>query len=155
VDFCDIRTGKLIHSFLDHPGAVRSLSFSQDDRLLAVGCFRSTEEKKDHFEIWLWQAPRGPRKRVIRWDGVSQGRVALSPTGNLVAACGRYRFDSEIRLFETATGGELARSHLPGVGWTLGLMFSPDGKTVAVSYDSKVQLCRVRWPGGPSQRRKK
>jgi WD40 repeat protein len=158
VDLWDVRTGKLVRSLLDHRGGVQALSFSRDDGLLAVGCFRTTDDYEYVSEVWLWDVPGGQRKRTILLGNLGCHGVALSPSGDLLAVAGSLdlRGAPEIRLFATSSGDELARLRLSvelhGIS---PLAFRPDGQMLAAACsDGAVRLWAVQRPvapGGPKR----
>jgi WD40 repeat protein len=149
VDLWDVRTGKLVRSLLDHRGATGPLAFSRDDRLLAVNCSRLTDDNEQVSEVWLRDAGRAARKRVIALGSFDTRGVALSANGALLAVCGSLdRQAVEVRLFETSQGRELARMRLRGVRWIDNLIFSGNGKMLAATCDREVRLWSVRWSGG-------
>jgi WD40 repeat protein len=87
-----------------------------------------------------------------RWSVIASnlyfGEVALSPDGKVLAAgCGRPRTDASIRLYDVASGKELCsplKDHRVVVS---GLVFWPDGKTLASSsFDQTIRLWDVSDP---------
>jgi WD40 repeat protein len=148
-------TGKLVRCLPDHPGSVGSLSFSANDRLLAVTCTGMTEDGDYFGHVSLWDVPRGRRLKAIALGNLFCRNVALSPSGDLLAVGGSLDLDgpAELRLFETATGRELARLQPPRVTWLLNLTFRTDGKMLAASCDGTVRLWTVHRPAARSGKR--
>jgi WD40 repeat protein len=148
VDLWDIRTGKLVHALLDHRGSVSQLALSRDDRLLAAGCTRETDDNEYVSEAWLWDVKTGTRKRVISLGNLYSRSVAFSPDGRLLAVAGSLDLlgAGEVRLFATGTGVELGRVRPRGVRWIHNLKFSPDGKMLAASCDRDVWVWSVVLP---------
>ena len=73
--------------------------------------------------------------------------VAFSPDGRYLAAgtgiWNKLDMPSENRLFDVATGQELAKFQVPS-GMTYRVSFSPDGKILAaLSHDKKIRLWEV------------
>jgi WD40 repeat protein len=154
VDLWDVRTGKLVRSLFEHRGSVSRLCFSRDDRLLAVACYRRTDDDKDVHSIWLWDVRRGVRLRIVPLGNLFCQSLALSPDRALLGMAGSLEPSgpAELRLLDTASGSERARLQLPGVRWIDNLTFSPDGKLLAVSCDRDVRLWSVAWPAGKGKR---
>jgi WD40 repeat protein len=149
VDLYDVRTGKLARSLLDHPGSVRDASFSGDDRTFAASYAYRTDEGSG-LAVCLWDAKRWVQLRTIEPKGLEDVSVELSPAGDLLVASGPTgeRLASEVRLYETATGGELARLRpVPPGERVMRATFSPDGRFLALSCtDRSVRLYAVRLP---------
>jgi WD40 repeat protein len=159
VDLWDVRTGKPVRSLLDHRGAVSGLSFSQDGRLLAVSSTRRTDEDESITEVSLWDVQRGRRKWVRSLEQFYCWGVALSPDSALLAAVGQRDQPrrGQVRLFETATGRQLALAQSGDVGWIRSPAFTPDGKILAAVCDDGVRLWNVHWPAlkrSPNGRKK-
>ena len=148
VDLWDVSTGKRVRSLLDHCGRVGSLSFSRDDRRLAVSCTRRTDDDRDISAVWLWDVGRGQRERVIPLGNLGPSSMALSADGALLAVAGSLdgRDSAELRLFATATGSELARLRPDGVQEVRHLAFGPDAKMLAAACDREVRLWFVVAP---------
>jgi WD40 repeat protein len=155
VDLWDVRSGKLVRSLLDHRGMVEALAFSRDDRLLAATCSGPTDDNETVSEVWLWDVKRGARKRVIPLGNLFARWVALSPQGDLLAVTGSLDVygAGELRLFETASGRELARVQPPRVKWLASPVFRPDGKLLAVGCDDgTVRVWSVTRNAGKNKR---
>jgi WD40 repeat protein len=76
--------------------------------------------------VKLWDLETKQVKRVLDGAGGNSYDVAFSPDGKLLAAINGY---NTLRLWDAATGEELARQPLPGA---YALAFAPDGRTIAV-----------------------
>jgi WD40 repeat protein len=146
VDLWDVRTGKLVRSFLDHPGRVDGLAFSGDDRLLAANCIRERDDNESVTEVWLWDVQRGRRKWAISLGNLYSRSVVLSHDGTLVAVAGWLDIAGagQVRLFETTSGRELARIQPRGVYSIYYPTFSRDGKMLAAICNDGVRLWTVR-----------
>jgi WD40 repeat protein len=156
VDLWDVGTGKLVRSLLDHRGRAQALSFSRDDRLLAVGCSGAVGRARYESEVWLWDVAGGLHKRTIPLGNLFCRCVELSPAGDLLAVGGSYDVHgaAELRLFETATGREVARASLPpGARQSItNLTFSPNGRLLAAGCgDRAVRLWAVHRPRAASR----
>src|SRR5262249_13188896 len=119
-----------------------------DDRRLAVCCNRGTDEDEYVGAVWLWDVRRARRELVIPLGNLHARHVALAE-GGLLAVAGALdlRGPGQLRLFDTASGGEIARLQLPGVRWIEHLLFSPDGKRLALGCQSGVRVWSVHRPG--------
>jgi WD40 repeat protein len=139
IDLYDTATGKVVRSLLDHPGRVWGVAFSGDERLLASGGYHLPDGKTPLGAVVLWDAVRGKRLRTITLGRMACRFVALSACGKVVAAAGRvgneHHADGETRVFDAATGGELAR-----VAWPAGVLYpttpalGADGALLAVAF---------------------
>jgi WD40 repeat protein len=153
VDLWDVGTGKLVRSLLDHRGKVCSLSLSRDDRLLAVGCYRTTDDDEYVGEVRVWDVTRGKKKLAIGLGELVCRGVALAPAGDVLAVAGSLGLHgpAELRVFDLSFGGELARLRPRGVRWIGSLTFRPDGRMLAAACDNAVRLWTVQKPGGPGK----
>jgi RNA polymerase sigma factor (sigma-70 family) len=125
----DPQTGKEISSLSEHQGAVMTLRFAPDGKLLAAG-------SEDGIRIWDIAAGRQlhhvrvpqpqPRERWQDWT------LAFSPDGKLLAWFG---VDGWIGLCEVATGNVLRRWDSQQRG-TDAFLFSPDSQSL-VSADGQ------------------
>ncbi|MGL4551343.1 MAG: hypothetical protein ACRC33_09150 [Gemmataceae bacterium] len=122
VDLYSVKTGALLRSLRDHPGAVTHVAVRADERQLAsaVGVADGTDDGVG--AVWLWGAD-GTRGRALRLPGPVTG-LALSDDGRLVAVT----LADGLRVFE-AVGGEVARLAL--VRPTLP-RFGPGGRLAAL-----------------------
>src|SRR5262249_19838786 len=69
--------------------------------------------------------------RVWAFDGMSMGRaVALSPDGQLVAACGSNEWASAVHVLDARTGGALRRLDLTDT--TASLAWLPDNRHLLI-----------------------
>jgi WD40 repeat protein len=151
VDLWDVRTGKMVRSLLDHRGRAEALSFSRDDRLLAVGISRAVDGAEYESEAWLWDVARGLHTRTFALGNLYCRCVGLSPAGDVLAVGGSFDVHGprQLRVFDTGSGRELARSSLPPGAdrWITNLTFSPDGRLLAAGCgDRTVRLWSVHRP---------
>jgi hypothetical protein len=130
----DFANGKLLHELSGHLTEVASLAFSLDGKsLVSVGVTLeglSTGEPGESETKFarVWDVATGKENRTLL-KGLLARVLTLSPDGRTLGS-GKERGDSEINLWEAATGecrAELT-GHTRGV-W--GIAFSPDGRTLA------------------------
>jgi hypothetical protein len=126
IDLYDAATGKLVRSLLDNPGRVQRVAFSRDERVLAAACYHLPDGKTPRGAVVLWDTARGKRQRTIPTGRMACRLVGLSPSGKLVAVAGHVggeeeRAPTEVRLYDAATGGELAR-----LGWAAPVQYPTD-----------------------------
>jgi WD40 repeat protein len=103
-------------------------------RLLVLTCLLSLVPALPAQELREVATFKGQKFRV--------DRMAVSPDGKLVAAGGGDHRGGELKLWDAATGAEVAA--LPGYADTLfALAFSPDGKRLATGGPAPVQVWDV------------
>jgi eukaryotic-like serine/threonine-protein kinase len=110
--------------------------------LLSPDCKTVAERNGD--EVWLWDLETGTCRlripdRVGRWPGLRTPGLAFSPDSRRLATYALVGKDTEggpvygIKLWDTATGRELAVFYKGHKGAGMMLAFSPDGRTLASS----------------------
>ncbi|MBC8160229.1 MAG: PD40 domain-containing protein [Roseiflexaceae bacterium] len=134
----DAKTGELRQTLSGHSDWLRSVVFSPDGTLLATG---STDKT-----IKLWDAQSGALLRTFAGHTGFVGNLAFSPDGISLASSSH---DGTVRVWELPAGtlraGFSYTSQLnPNTNTpysSTGLMFSPDGKRLAVgSFDGSIAL---------------
>jgi hypothetical protein len=84
----------------DHRGAVKSVAFSPDGRLLAGA--------SESGPVRIWDAATGEEVRALRGNAGDITSVAFSPDGRrLAVASGSYDRLGEVRVWDTASGQEV------------------------------------------------
>ncbi|CCD50209.1 hypothetical protein BofuT4_P091680.1 [Botrytis cinerea T4] len=84
---------------------------------------------------WLYEITRKrsnwtPGIQILEGHADFIHHIAFSPNGNMVASCS---FDSQIRLYDAASGRLLQLYHHPRDSWNFEATFSPDSRIIASS----------------------
>lgn len=143
----DLSTGLVRTSLRGHTALISSLSFSADGHTLASGSWDRT--------VRLWDLSTGALRATLQTRTGPVMTLALSPDGRTLASSSCAARDgipadiflnrderafSAVQLWDVATSTLRAtlRGHLHPV---IGMVFSPDGRTLATSsWDSTVRL---------------
>ncbi|MHB1422169.1 MAG: sigma-70 family RNA polymerase sigma factor [Gemmataceae bacterium] len=83
--------------------------------------------------VCLWDAATGKELRQIG-RATHADAIAFSPNGKLLA-CHFYKPSKETAVYETATGRKMLDLPDDVGGYSIGLVFAPDGKTIAAGHD--------------------
>jgi WD40 repeat protein len=134
VDLLDVRTGKRIGSLLDHPGAVGTMAFGPDGRLLVAASTRHVAGKQGHTFLRVWDVADRKALRDIALGPAQLMDFALCPRGRFLAVCAYpdWPHDPELRLY-TLKGGEVARVRIKWPKWRALATFAPDGRRLAIT----------------------
>lgn len=119
----DVDTGKRKKTLTDHTHYVSSVLFSPEGKTLVSGSWDKT--------IRFWDAHTGEYKKTLIWDTISC--LALSPDGKMLASGGvfsRQNSITPISLWDVKTGKE-KKTFMGHTDWINGVLFSPDGTTLA------------------------
>lgn len=113
-----------------HKGRVEALAFSPDGGTLATGADESTAR--------LWDVATGRLKAELPGHGRLRAvvRLSFSPDGRVLET---GSFERTVRLWDARTG-ELKLKLEGGKGFTMGVSFSPDGSTVAVTSEESFSV---------------
>jgi WD40 repeat protein len=147
-------TPEALKSLTRAMGSVRSLAFSPDGSLLAVGghsfdeapigpvpdAKSTTERAADaivspaHGQVKVWQVKTGTIKPGLGGSG-SGNAVAFSPDGNLLAGAGTWYVAGELgsgaMIWNVRTGEKVRNIKTHNCGFTRCVAFAPDSKSVA------------------------
>jgi Tol biopolymer transport system component len=154
----DVATGKEIAEFAtggDFPFMLPA--FSADGRLLAAGDYDG--------QVRVWDVGKRALLRKHRFEGMRVGYwLAFSPGGKTLAVPANVKTDGDrardpdpldfpqprVYLFDPARAGDPEELVCPH-GWTGGVAFAPDGKTLAVGGAGAVHLFDVSKPAVPKK----
>ena len=133
VHLWDVETGERKKTITDHTHYVSSVLFSPDGKTLISGSWDKT--------IRFWDAHTGEHKKTFVWDTISC--LALSSDGQMLASGGvfsRRNSITPISLWNVKTGAE-KKTFMGHTEWINGVLFSPDGETLAsASRDGTILL---------------
>ncbi len=133
VKLWDVTTGREIRTLTGHYGAVYSIIFSPDGKMMASG----GEDKI----VRIWDVANWRELRMFSTSETGYVlSMAFSPDGTLLATGSG---DSKVKLWEVSSGREL--KVLAGhSSWVHSVGFSPDGRTLAsASNDNTARLWDV------------
>lgn len=120
------------HTFADvlsgHQGAVLSMTFSRDGKLLETSC----EDGK----VRVWSVPDWKLVETLSGNAGPVHWAEFSPDGALIASAGE---DATVRIWDVATG-KLLRTLEESKQPLLTVAFSPDGQYLAATSQDEVHV---------------
>ena len=134
----DTQSGTNLHR-LDHPAAVRGVTWSPDGKLLASSCFDG--------QLRLWErretSPSTGSEHFrlsTSWEMSPAVSLAFAPDGQTLASAG---WDQKIRLWEVESG-RLLHTFEGETNMMSRVAWSPDGRTLAgCSYEKTIHVFDV------------
>ncbi|UUU21640.1 nSTAND1 domain-containing NTPase [Streptomyces sp. DSM 40750] len=144
----DLATGRVRTTLTGHINPVMSVAFSPDGNQLAAGNEDSHFAGGDRVSVRLWNVTAHRPRATLTVPGGSLEAVAFSPDGDTLATASvRMTQDIEdtagvVRLWDPAT--RRTKATLGGkLDIVETMLFSPDGRTVALTNNSQAQLWDV------------
>lgn len=130
----DIETGTKIFNCDRDPVPVLAIAFSPDSRSLAI--YRLSEGFNFiSMDIGTWQEKPIQRLYLDEYDGEEVTHMTYSPDGTMLA-CGGIFWGSSAAVFNPETGEAFKDFGMDGYARLgLSVVFSPNGKTLAVGLD--------------------
>ncbi|MBL8792573.1 MAG: hypothetical protein JNM56_01580 [Planctomycetia bacterium] len=110
-----------------HTGAVESVAFSPDGKLVASCCVAETF-------VRIWNAHTGKELRQLGGPERACHAAAFSSDGKSLAVGGEIDGGIGIRVWDAGTWEELRYIRAPGRWWTFRVGFSPDGKFAGAAH---------------------
>ena len=155
VSIWDIETGQLVHQSNTLSTAAGAVAWSSDGKRYTAGTNGAGGELPEAGEVWVWDTESGNvlhhlnvKSEVAQGEWASAGDVAISPDGQKIAvpvtAGSRGtpgglligNTGTSVRLWDLATGK--STQPVKGLKAKVGqLIFSPDGKSVAMAGSDK------------------
>ena len=117
----DVASGKNTFTLRGHNSYVCTVAFSPDGKILASGSYSGLP--------LLWDVATGNRSTTLKGNEDGVLTVAFSPDGKTVAAGHNSASDGRIKIWDVATGENIAT--LQPAGTVCSIAFSKDGKTLA------------------------
>lgn len=135
VKLWDVASGKELRTLQDHIDAVFAVAFRPDGKRLASASQDRT--------VKIWDVATGTRLYTLSDASDGLNAVAWAPSGEQVAAAG---YDKTIYIWKLAENeGHLSQSLIADEESILGLVWSPDGKTiVTASSDGSIRFRDLR-----------
>jgi WD40 repeat protein len=145
----EFRPYKLLKTLKGHRGAVGTVCFSPDGKLLASGSFDET--------VKIWQVREGALLQTLEGHSGSAKAISFSPDGELLASGSvekttqwlvsdggfTQKLEGQIKIWRVRDGAPLQtlKGHSDPVSF---VSFSPDGELLASgSWDKTIKLWRV------------
>jgi WD40 repeat protein len=127
----DVETGKERKLIRDHRGAVLSVAFSADGKLLASASGEPLPRQVG--QVKLWDAQSGEELASFETHVGGVRALAFSPDGKILASGGK---DRAVKLWDVMARKEIATlDNHAGVVWSLA--FTPDGMTLLAACGSE------------------
>jgi WD40 repeat protein/serine/threonine protein kinase/Tfp pilus assembly protein PilF len=148
----DLEGGGQAITLSGHALEISAATLSADGRCAATGANSGRTDPSRRSEVFVWDAGAGRLLRRIEFSGVGIYRIALNPSGKLLALSagpplfghsGTQQGDCFIALVDVDSGREILRRDVPGEP-ILALAFSTDGQRLAAAGTNRsVLICNT------------
>ncbi len=129
VHLWDVTGWRPLGTVVHFGGAVMSVAFSPDGKILATGGWGGNSRQSVH-EARLWDTRTHGLIATLKGHESGIESVAFSPDGKRLAT---GSMDGTVRLWDVASHQVTTTLRIPGDAWVYSVAFSPDGRLLATA----------------------